>query len=507
MLTWSGRVLLVVVILASGRVAFADQWPQFRGPSNAGVIAAEVLPSEWSTDKHIEWKVDIPGTGWSCPIIWGDRVFVTSAITENQRKPRAGGPGGGFGRPGGDGNGPPDGAPPRRRRPPAGNPGGNDANESAQNDAAPPDGQEPPRRGGGGFGGRGGRGGMGGRSAAPPDVLYRWEVICLDRLSGSMLWSKVALERKPTIPTQGSNTYASETPVTDGERLYVYFGMHGLFCYDFDGNLQWKKDLGSFPMRMGFGTGSSPALDGDRLFVQCDNEKESFLVAFDKKSGDELWRKSRTEQSTWATPFVWKTDGRTEIVTCAQKRVRSYDPATGNELWEVNGMPGYCSATPVTGDGLLFLGSGGPMSNAPLLAVKAGATGDISLKDGETSNAYVAWSRTRSGPAMASPLYYKGYLYILELRGGMISCYEAKTGKEVYNRKRLPDARGFTASPWANNDKIFCLDDGGQTTVLKAGPEFEVLGQNKLDEMCWSTPAAADGKLYLRTVDHLFCIK
>jgi outer membrane protein assembly factor BamB len=359
-------------------------------------------------------------------------------------------------------------------------------------------------RGGGGFGPPGG--GYGG--GAPPNAVYRWEVHCLDRNTGRTLWKKTAREGKPTIPTQSSNTYASETPVTDGERVYAYFGMHGVYCFDFEGQLVWQKELGSYPMMAGWGTGSSPALDGERLFIQCDNEQKSFLVALNKRNGDELWRVDRDEKSNWSTPFIWRAKGRTEVVACGGNRVRAYDAADGKLLWELGGLTGSCNATPVADDELLYVGCGGRAgSSGPLFAIRAGATGDITLKDRQTSNEGVAWSQPRGGPPMASPLLYQGYLYILEQRGGMVSCYKAKTGEPAYNRKRIPEAGGFTSSPWAYDGKVFCLDDGGQTTVIKAGPQFEVLGKNTLEEMCWSTPAFADGTLLLRSVDHLYCFK
>jgi outer membrane protein assembly factor BamB len=469
----------------------AGDWPQFRGPDGLG-LADKPLPTEWAADKNIKWKVAVPGVAWSSPIIVGDKVIVTTAITEKQTKPKpfafpGGGPGGG--RPGGPGGGAPGGPPP-----------------------------------GGRPGGPGGPGGMYGNQK-PPDVLYQWEVHCLDRATGKTLWKQTALEAKPKIPALMGNTFASETPVTDGERVYAYFGMHGLFCFDLDGKLVWKQDLGAFPMLMGWGTGSSPALEGDHLFVQCDNEEKSFLVALDKKTGKELWRVSRDEQSSWCTPFVWRNKVRTELVTAAGKKVRSYDPATSKVLWELsmNGpegaaagpgpggpggfrMPPTCSASPVANDELLYVGTGGPMSSSPLFAVKAGASGDITPKKGETTSAGVAWSRTQAGPSMASPLLYQGCIYIVEQRGGLISCYDAKTGEPAYKKERLPNGKGFTSSPWAADGKVYCLDEDGTTFVVQAGKEFKVLGQNKLGEMFWSSAAAAEGDLLLRGVDNLYCI-
>ncbi len=274
------------------------------------------------------------------------------------------------------------------------------------------------------------------------------------------------------------------------------------------------------------GTGSSPVLEGDRLIIQCDNEEKSFLVALDKKTGKELWRTERSERSTWSTPLVWKNKERTEIVCMGSRRARSYDPETGKQLWELGGLNGQCQASPVADKDLLYLGTGGmPMfgpgggpggggggpggrSDArPLFAVKAGAKGDITLKSDQTSNDGIAWYQAKGGPSMASPVLYDGYLYILEQRGGMLNCYDAKTGKPAYTKERLPQSRGFTSSPWAYDGKIFCLSEDGQTFVVQAGPEFKVLGKNSLDEMFWSSPAAAGGALFLRGVDYLYCVK
>jgi outer membrane protein assembly factor BamB len=421
----------------------AGHWPQFRGPGALGVCAEAQLPTEWGPDTNVRWKVEIPGAGWSSPIVWDDKVFVTTAVAPKQARPKP-------------------------------------FSESY---------------GGPNFG-------------TPPDGIYRWEVYCLDRATGKVLWKQVAAERRPAIPIHPSNSYASETPVTDGARLYAYFGMTGLFCYDLAGKLLWSKGLGTYTMQMGWGTGSSPAQDGDGLFVQCDNEEQSFLVALDKKTGTELWRVPRDEKSSWGTPFVWRNKVRTELVAVGGKKVRSYDPATGKLLWELGGMSGMATTTPVADDERLYTGSVGMGGGgSPLVAVKAGASGDITLPKVETSNAGVAWSRTRAGPWMPSPLLYRGYLYVLEARLGLLSCYDARTGQPAYEKQRLQRARGFTASPWAYAGRVFCLDQDGLTFVVKAGPKFELLATNQLDDRFAASPAAAGGDLFLRGVSCLYCIK
>lgn len=480
---------LVVLAAAS---ANARDWPQFRGPGGLGVADEVSVPAEWSQNANIAWKVKVPGVAWSSPIVWGDRVYVTTAVAENQPKPNAGGPSaGGAGRRGPDGGR----RPPREQGNPPDDPA---ANESRGEHPGEPSDRPPPRRPGGG------RGGFG--RSEPPSSPYKWEVRCLDRATGETLWASLAAERRPAIPTHRTNTYASETPCTDGERIYAYFGMTGLFCYDMDGNLLWQKDLGAFPMTMGWGTGSSPLLVDGRILIQCDNEEESFLVAVDSKTGEEAWRVERDERSTWSTPFLWKNKNRIEVVTGGSKRIRSYDPVDGAVLWELAGISGRCAATPVGDLERVYFGTGGGMGVGPLVAVKAGASGEFSLDSAKAGESPIAWVSPRGGPPMASPLLYQGFLYVLDQRGGILTCYNAETGSVAY-RERIPGATGFTASPWAADGKVYCLDGEGVAFVLQAGPDFKLLARNSLDEMCWSTPALAEGALYLRTVNHLYCIR
>jgi outer membrane protein assembly factor BamB len=462
---FAGRMLVVACSLPFLAAARAGDWPQFRGPGNAGLSTEKRLPAEWSADKNVRWKVKLPGYGWSSPVVCGDKVFVTTAVADKQSRPT-----------------------PFFFGPAAGK---KDRVAGAKK-----------------AGGYAGAFALPWFQPKPPDTLYRWEVYCLNRDDGKVLWKRVAAEHKPAVATHPSNTYASETPVTDGERLYVYFGMTGVYCYDLAGRPLWNRELGAFKMLGGWGTGSSPALDGERLFVLCDNEEKSFLVALDKRTGKELWRKERPEKSSWSTPFVWHNKVRTELVACGGKHVWSHDPATGKVLWEMGGMPGMVSATPVADDERVYFGaSAAPFGGRPLFAVKAGASGDLTLKEGEKSNAGVAWYNPRGGPDIASPLLYDGRLYVLWQMGGLLSCYDARTGKAVYPRQRLPQAAGFTSSPWAHAGKVFCLDEDGRTFVLQSGPEFKLLAVNRIDEMFWSSPALAGGALFLRGLDHLYCIK
>ncbi len=457
--------LLVLVPLAATS-SQAEDWPQFRGPTGTGVVTDAKPPAEWSAEKNVRWKVAVAGVAWSCPIVIGDKVFVTTAFSEGQPKPKSGG---GFG---------------------------------------------------GGKGGGGGGGGGGGAGA--PKATYQFKLVCLERATGKTVWEKVVKEARPTIPTHGSNTYATETPVSDGERVFAYFGMTGLFCYDLSGKELWKKDLGTHAMQAGWGTASSPVLAADKLIIQCDNEEKSFLAAFDTKTGKEVWKVERREKSGWATPFVWKTKDRTDVVVAGAQAIRGYSPVDGKVVWTLDVGGGQSSASP-TGDAeRLYVGvgqgggggpggpkggGGGGRTAGTLFAVKAGAKGDITPKAGETSSEGVAWAASRAWPAASSPLVYDGFVYTLDRNGGTISCFDAKTGKAAYTKERIPSAGAFWASPWAADGHVFCLDETGATHVLKAGSEFDLVRVNKLGrDTYWASPAAASGALFIRSVDALYCI-
>ena len=438
---------LAAATLLSSRAA-AENWSQFRG-ENAGVIDGAQLPLEWSSDKHVVWKVPLPGVGWSQPVVWGDKVFVTTAETEAQTKPAPGARGPGIS----------------------------------------------------------GFAMLFGTDQAPPKESYTWKVMCLDAATGKTIWEQTAREGRPTMKIHPSNTYASETPVTDGERVIAYFGMTGVYCYDLAGNPIWSKDLGAYPTQFGWGTGSSPLLFGDRVYIQCDNDKASFLVALDKKSGDELWRVERDEKSNWSTPYIWKNKARTELVTAGGKQVRSYDPESGELLWSMKGS-GRTATTPTGNEQLLFIDSYDRLTGGTgiFLAIRPGASGDISLSGKETSNAHIAWSVPLRGQRVASPMIYRDCVYVLEQNTGIVRCMNAATGEEHF-RKRLPEASGFTASPLANDGKIFCLDQNSKNYVIEAGAELKVVATNSLDGgMCWASPAVAGNRLLIRTVDQLYCI-
>ena len=436
-------IALTVLVLLGG-VAAADQWPQFRGPQSGVVADDPALPEHWSETDGVVWKVAISGLGWSSPVVWGDHIFLTTAISAGREV-----------------------APTRGLYDP-----GDDHGKTS--------------------------------AAAPP----RWVVYDVDFRTGRIRWERELRDGLPPTMRHVKNSFASETPVTDGERVYVYFGATGLVAaLDLNGKVVWVKELGGIDGRYQFGTGSSPIVYQGRLYVVNDNNKQSFIAALDAKTGSDVWRVNRDETDSWATPFVWENDVRTEIVTNGTNRVRSYG-LDGTLLWELKGMTTLDTPTPFARHGLLYVGSGYPgVAPRPVYAIRAGASGDISLKPDEASNQYVAWYQPLLGTYNTSALVYGDYYYTL-LDRGFLLCHDARTGKQIYGRQRISvDASGFTASPWAYNGKIFLLSEDGDTFVVQAGPEFKLLGKNSLDGgMTLATPAVARGSVIIRTQSSLYRI-
>jgi outer membrane protein assembly factor BamB len=433
-------VAVLTISLSGPLVSAVDQWPQFRGPQSTGVADDSALPETWSATRNVVWKTGIPGSGWSSPVVWGDRIFLTSVIST----------------------------------------------------VAP----EVPKKGLY-FGGN--------REGIPTDE-HRWMVYAVDWKTGKIAWEREVHRGSPRSSHHLKNTYASETPVTDGERVYAYFGNLGLFVFDIDGKPVWSQPWGPFRTRYGWGTAASPVLYQERVYVVNDNDDRSFLVALDKRSGKQIWRVERDEASNWSTPFIWENERRTEIITSGTRKVRAYD-LDGKVLWELGGMSSVVIPTPFAQHGLLFLASGYVGDNVrPVFAVRPSAKGDISLKESETSNEYIAWYQRQAGPYDPSPLVYGDFYYTL-LDRGMMTCHEARTGREIYGKQRIdPETTAFTASPWAYNGKIFALSEDGDTFVIQAGAEFKVLRKNPLDELCMATPAIARGSLIIRTASKLYRI-
>ena len=341
------------------------------------------------------------------------------------------------------------------------------------------------------------------KAAAP----QRWVVYDVDFKTGKIRWERELYKAQPPLLRHIKNSYASETAVTDGERVYVYFGSIGILAaFDLNGKKVWSRELGAFNTQVELGTGASPTIYKDRIYVVNDNTTQSFLSAFDKRTGAELWRVNRDERGNWSTPLVWENELRTEIVTAGTVKVRSYD-LDGKQLWELRGMTTLTIPSPFARNGLVYISSGYPGAlPRPVYAIRPGASGDISLKPDETTNNYIAWYHPQLGTYNTSALVYGGYYYTL-LDRGFLLCHDAKTGKQIYGRQRISiDSTGFTSSPWAYNGKIFVLSEDGDTYVIQAGPEFKVIGKNSLGDMPLATPAALRGSLIVRTQSKLYRI-
>lgn len=423
-------------------------WPQWRGPSGNGVVLHGDPPIEWSEETNVAWKVAIPGQGHATPVIWGQKVFVLTAV-------------------------------------PSG------AVTAATAAAQVPAGQieRPPGRGGG----RGGRGFGGGERPTQP---FAFTVLCLERATGKTIWEKAARREVPHQAVQPSNTYCSGSPVTDGERLYVSFGSYGLYCYDLEGDLVWEKDLGKVSVT--FGEGSSPALCGDALVVVQDNNGESFVYAFDKRTGKELWKQARDEESGWTTPFVLEHGGHTQVVINGSKAVRSYDPRDGKLLWQCSGLGSNPVPMVVADERAVYAMSG--HRNPAGLAIKLGRSGDLTGTDA------VVWRTDRGTPYVPSPLLHEGLLYFCQRTSAVLTCLDAASGKPHYEQARLESITGMYSSPVAVRNRIYLAGQNGVTAVLAHAKEFRVLATNRLEDGFDASPAVVDRELFLRGRKHLYCL-
>jgi len=420
----------------------SGNWPQWRGPESQGISAEKNLPAEWSDTKNVLWKAEIPGHGFSQPIIWGNKVFLTTDVE--------GGP-----------------APTTHKAPVHMYP--------ADKEFKHPD-------------------------WTGVDVLHTFKTLCLDRDTGKILWEKTSYEGTTYDYRHKRGNYAAPTPVTDGKYVWSYFGSEGVYCYDFDGKLFWKKNLGNIGT-MGMGVGTSPVLYENLLILLCDQEfvpKDSFITALDKKTGKEVWRVPRKIGVSWATPVIVRTPQRAELIVSGNEALISYDPATGKEIWRAAGLRSHAIATPVAGQGMVILSSGFP--SKVVTAIKLGGTGDLEGTD------KIAWRYNKGTAYVPSPIFYGDYVYLMN-DGGILTCLNAKTGEVVYEGGCVPIATKFYgASPVAFDGKILLTSDDGDTFVIKAGPKHEVLGQNSIGEPCRTSIAIADGKLFIRGDKHLFCI-
>ena len=420
-------------------------WPSFRGPSAGGIAEGFSTPAQWdaSESRNVKWKTALPGLGHSCPVIWGNRIFVTTAVS----------------------------------------------------------GKKDPKL----------KVGLYGNIASVEDnTVHTWQVLCLDKQTGRILWSRIAHSGIPKIKRHTKATHANSTPATDGRHVVVFFGSEGLYCYDLDGKLRWKKHLGTLDSgyyvvpQAQWGFASSPIIFENMVIVQCDVQQNSFIAAFDLSDGTELWRTARNDVPTWSTPTLHKSARRAQIIVNGYKHIGGYDATTGKELWKLTGGGDIPVPTPVVGHDLVFITNAHGRS-APLYAISPGARGDISLKDDATTNKHIAWSTARNGAYMQTPLVYGDYLYSCTDRG-VLMCYDARTGKRLYRNRLGGGSAGFTASPVAADGKLYFTSEEGDVFVVKADAAFEVLSKNPLHAVCMATPAISEGTLFFRTQGHLVAI-
>jgi outer membrane protein assembly factor BamB len=408
-------------------------WPQWRGPLSTGEAPQGNPPVRWGERTNVRWKVDVPGLGHATPVIWGDRVFLQTAV------PAAGG-------------------------------------DSGQRGAVA-------RLWG----------------ALGQDGAYRYEVLALSRATGRVLWRRTARTETPHEGRHQDGSWASGSPVTDGEHVFAFFGSRGLYSYDMDGALRWQKDLGDMHIRYGFGEGSSPALHGNRLVVQWDHEGRSFIVVLDTRTGRELWRADRDEGTSWATPLVVEHRGRAQVITSSIRRVRSYDLETGMLLWETRGMTANPIPSPVAADGMVYVTGG--FRESILQAVSL----DTARGDAARSKA-IRWEYQQDTPYVPSPLLYQGALYFVKSNQNILTALDARTGTPIYARQRLEGLTGVYASPVAAQGRVYVVGRNGATLVLRHGRTFEAIATNVLDDRFDASPAIAGAELYLRGHESLYCI-
>ena len=434
-----------VTARANDRLTDHD-WPQFRGKNASGVTEQSYLPVAWNTETYsnVRWKTAIPGLGHASPIVAGERVFIVTAANDDP-------------------------SPPLR--------------VGLYGDIAP----------------------------VKDDSVHTWYLYCLDRGTGRIFWKRSVVEGVPKIKRHTKATHANSTPATDGTHVVVSLGSEGLYCFDVHGRLCWKKDLGL--LDSGFymvpaaqwGFGSSPIIYRNRVIVQCDVQKDSFLAAFDIGTGRELWRTPRQDVPTWSTPTIHEGPDRTVLIVNGYKHSGGYDPFTGRELWKLPGGGDIPVPTPVVANGLIFLASAHG-AKAPLVAVRAGAAGEITAPAEGASTDAIAWYKNRDGTYMQTPLVYGDYLYACK-DNGVLSCYAARTGDLLYRERLGGGQAGFTASPVAADGKILFTSEPGDIYVVQAGPQLKLLATNRMGDVCMTTPAISGRFLIVRTKSHVYGIE
>jgi outer membrane protein assembly factor BamB len=440
------KAFVTVMILALTTTLSASNWPSFRGPAASGVASGPAAPTTWDVPagKGVKWRVPVPGLAHSSPIVWGNQVCVATA-----------------------------------------------ANDKAMADLKV--------------------GLYGNIQSADDQSPHRWMVLCYDAQTGKLLWERVAHTGVPKVKRHTNSTHASSTLATNGRYLVAFFGSEGLYAFDMNGRQIWKKDFGV--LDSGFfmvpeaqwAFASSPIIHNDRVIIQVDVQKDSFVAALDLATGKELWRTPRADVPTWSTPAVYSSGSSAQVVVNGWKHIGGYDLNTGKEIWRMTGGGDIPVPTPIAAHGLIFI-TNSHGGKSPVYAVKPTAQGDITLKDAQTSNAHIEWSAERDGAYMQTPLVYGDTLYVCK-DNGVLSVFDVKTGQRHF-QARLADGRtGFSASPVASNGHIYFTSEEGDVYVIKAGTTFEQVAVNPLGEVAMATPAISEGVMYFRTRSHLIAIR
>jgi len=442
-MTRISRVFVCLAIAATplAATAHAQNWPSFRGPNATGV-AAGAPPVSWDAvaKRNVAWKTPIPGLAHSSPIVWGDRVYVTTAVAS----------------------------------------GGSPTVRTGDSSRA-------------------------GIGAAPDMVSHTWHLLAIDKTTGAIVWNREAYKGTPRVKRHVKASHASATPATNGRVIVALLGSEGLFCFDMDGTLKWRQDLG--PLAVGladdptyeWGPASSPIVDGNLVFVQNDRYKDSYVAAFDLATGKQVWRTNRDELPSWATPLLMRSGARAQLVTNASKFIRAYDPATGRELWRMADSATQVKVpTPVAAGDLVIVTGGYPAGGRPIYAIRAGASGEI-------APTALAWSAPNGSPYTGTPLVHDGILYICT-DNGILSAYDVKSGARIYRSRVSPNASGFSASPVVAGGRLYLAGEDGDVFVVKAGRQFELLATNPMGEITMATPAISGNLLILRTQGHLLGI-
>lgn len=429
-------VLAVPTTLNAQNVSGAagKNWMQWRGPAETGAALFGNPPTEFSETNNLKWKTEIPGKGHATPIVWGDQIIVLTAVPTD-KKPAEG-----------------------------------EAKQEAGRMGPPSSGTE---------------------------FVHKFEVISVDRKTGKIQWEKVVKEEIPLERTHNLGSWASNSPVTDGENIYAFFGSRGLYCLDFKGNVLWDRDFGQMEIVMSFGEGSSPSVYKDKVIVVWDHEGASFIVALDKKTGKDVWKVERQEKTSWACPLIVEVNGRAQVITAATSKVRSYDFETGELIWECAGLTRNVIPNPVYADGTVYVMSG-YRGNALLAINLAKAKGDITTTDA------ITWKYAQDTPYTPSPVLMDGRLYFLKANNGTISCLDAKDGKVNYSNQILPGIVNIYSSPTGAGGYLFIAADG-VVDVIKAGPVFELVSSNKLDDTFHASPVVIGNDLFLRGFKNLYC--